>query len=81
MAQTTYPNLPSPAYFDYQSVAAAAGVTPDELTQLYQLTAADYPGDAMMTELRMLRTCRAIKDGFVTTSEAIRISRDQSEAA
>lgn len=81
MSQPTYPNLAPPEYFDYQSAAAEAGITPDQLATLYRLVVADYAGDLNLAELRLLRTCRAVRDGHVSAAEAIRHSQDQSEAA
>lgn len=81
MPSSHYPNLPPPEYFDYQSAAAEAGITPDQLATLYRLVVADYAGDLNLAELRLLRTCRAVRDGHVSAAEAIRHSQDQSEAA
>lgn len=58
-------------YFDYLSVAREAGITEDELTAIERLTRADYGSDDMLFELRMLRTCSAIRQGAVTARQVI----------
>ena len=64
-------------YFDYERVAREAGITPDELAQLEAATRLDYPGDQMLFELRMLRTCKAIRDGYCTVAQALE-TREQA---
>ena len=57
-------------YFDYESVAREARLTEEELRQLAETVRRDYPSNKMLYELRLLRACRAIRDG-VTWSDAI----------
>ncbi|MFN0012811.1 MAG: hypothetical protein ACKVS8_14350 [Phycisphaerales bacterium] len=64
-------NPAKPEYFDYPAVAAEAGILPDQLAVIERAAAADYPGDKMMFELRMLRTCNAIKAGSVAASVVV----------
>lgn len=63
--------LRQPKFFDYPSVAREAGVSPADLAVIESQTRADYPNDQMMFELRMLRTCQSILDGFATVRQAI----------
>ncbi|MBI4518014.1 MAG: hypothetical protein HY699_19600 [Deltaproteobacteria bacterium] len=60
------------SYFDYQSVAAEAGIPKDELDQLARLIREEFPRDDMMYELHVLRACMAIRDGFVSLEDALR---------
>lgn len=59
-------------YFDYQSVAAEAGIRHEKVQQLAQLVRSEFPFDDMMSELHMLRACMAIRDGYVTIDEALK---------
>ena len=59
-------------YFDYQSVAAEAGIPHGKVQQLAQLVRSEFPFDDMMYELHMLRACMAIRDGYVTIDEALK---------
>ena len=59
-------------YFDYESVATEAEISPDHLKTLRRHAEEDYPGDLMMVELRLLRTCSAVKDGRCTVNEALK---------
>lgn len=58
-------------YFDYGSAGREARMTPEQLEQLRQVVARDYPNDAMLLELHMLRACRAIRDGHVSLAELL----------
>lgn len=58
-------------YFDYQSVAGEAGLTADQLDQLRRVVLRDYPNDALLFELHMLRACRAILERRLTVEEAL----------
>jgi len=66
-----------PAFFDYQTVAAEAGVSGGDLEALSQRVRADHRHDEMMFELRMLRTCTAIRDGKCTLGEALKVEQEQ----
>jgi hypothetical protein len=60
-----------PRFFDYETVATEAGIPPGDLEALSQRVRADHPHDEMMFELRMLRTCTAIRDARCTLAEAL----------
>ena len=59
-------------YFDYVAVATAARISEADLAAIEAHVRADYPSDQMMFELRMLRTCNAIKSGAATVADALR---------
>ena len=58
-------------YFDYQSMAAEAGITPAQLAQIVERVRRDFPGDQMLRELHVLRACRAIRDRRVTIEQVL----------
>ena len=58
-------------YFDYQSVANDAGITPAQLAQIAERVRRDYPADQMLWELHVLRACRAIRDRQVTIEQIL----------
>ncbi|HUT01818.1 MAG TPA: hypothetical protein VM031_05150 [Phycisphaerae bacterium] len=64
-----------PKYFDYPRVAAEAGISQQDLDAMACLVAADYLKDSMLYELRLLRTCSAIKEGACTVAEALKPER------
>ena len=68
------------SFFDYETVATQAGITPAELGALRQRVRADHPDDDMMAELRLLRTCRAIASGQCTGAEALKPEDDARRA-
>ena len=70
-----------PEYFDYVSIARDAGISEKDLQAIEERTRADYPGDQMMFELRMLRTCRAIAGGRATVKDALRPGDSETFAA
>ena len=72
---------PYPAYFDYRAVARAAGISDADLARIEARTRLDYPTDAMLFELRMLRTCSAIRDGLATVADALAAPERPSSAA
>jgi hypothetical protein len=59
-------------FFDYESVAAEAGICQSDLDALRSRFQADYPGDELMCELRLLRVCHAVGSGRCTVAEALR---------
>lgn len=61
----------SAEYFDFPRVGLEAGFTEEQLAELYQRTLAEYHGDHMMAELRMLRTCTAVLRGGCTVQKAL----------
>ena len=65
-------------YFDYVSVADEAGIAPEQLAALEERARPDYPGDQMMFELRMLRTCNAIRRGKVSVESVLRSKPDDA---
>lgn len=67
---------PQPQYFDYPAVATAARIGESDLAAIEARVRADYPNDQMMFELRMLRTCTAIKSGAATVADALRPDPD-----
>lgn len=58
-------------YFDYQSMADEAGITPAQLAQIVERVRRDYPGDQMLRELHVLRACRAVRDRQVTVEQVL----------
>ena len=73
-ANTSFPLPTPPSYFDYATVAKQAGITADQLRVLAEAAASDYPGDQNLAELRLLRTCKAVKDGRLTAVEAVTLA-------
>jgi hypothetical protein len=59
-------------YFDYESIAKEAGIPSSKLDALQRIVRQEFPHDDMMYELHLLRACMAIREGYVTISEAIR---------
>jgi hypothetical protein len=59
-------------YFDYETMARDARLTPEQLRQVADAVRRDYPSDQMLFELHVLRACRAIRDGVVSLAEVIR---------
>jgi hypothetical protein len=60
-----------PRFFDYETIAHKAGIAQEDLDAIRQRVQADYPDDDMMQELRLLRTCSAIREGRCTAADAI----------
>ncbi len=58
-------------FFDYETTAANAGISSADLDALRARVRDDSPGDTMLFELRLLRTCDAIKEGWCTVAEAL----------
>ena len=58
--------------FAWEQVAAEAGITREQLTEIERLTRAQFPHDDMLYELHVLRACRAIRDGHCTFEQIIR---------
>jgi hypothetical protein len=67
--------------FDYAAVAATARISEGDLAAIEAVLSAEYPTDQMVFELRMLRICRAIKDGFASVGDVIRAHSGQPDAA
>ncbi len=58
-------------YFDYETMARQAGLSPAQLDQIVERVRRDYPSDLMLCELHILRACRAIRDHRVTITEVL----------
>jgi hypothetical protein len=58
-------------YFDYQKAGREAGIPADKLDRLAELCRREEPHDPMLAELHAMRTCMAIKNGRITTEEAL----------
>ena len=58
-------------YFDYQKVAEAAGISAAKLTEICRAVRQEFPKDDMLYELYVLRTCLAIKEGYITLEEVL----------
>ena len=57
-------------YFDYETAARQAGISPDGLATLCELIREEFPSDDMMYELHVLRACLAIRDGHLSLDQA-----------
>ncbi len=58
-------------YFDYESVAHEAKLSPEQIQAILAAVRRDYPSDEMLLELHALRACRAIRDGVLTFDEVV----------
>ena len=58
-------------YFDYQTVARGAGITPAQLDLLVAQLSAESRQDPMLAELHLLRACMAIQAGALTIEQAL----------
>ena len=65
-------------YFNYEAVAREAGLVPQRLEALCRVMRQEFPSDQMMVELHMLRVCRAIRDGDITSDEAVGVQHAQA---
>jgi hypothetical protein len=61
-------------YFDCEKVAQEAKIPAAKMEILRQIVRREFPKDEMMFELHLLRVCMAIKEGFISTEEAIKES-------
>jgi hypothetical protein len=59
-------------YFDYESVARQAKLSPEQIQAVVAVVRREYPSDEMLFELHALRACRAIRDGVLSFEEAVR---------
>ena len=57
-------------YFDYETIAREAHITPADLATLCELIREEFPSDDMMYELHVLRACLAIRDGHLSLDQA-----------
>jgi len=58
-------------YFDYETVAREAGISPQDLAAICESMRLEFPTDDMMWELHVLRACMAIRDGHLSVQQAI----------
>lgn len=58
-------------YFDYETAAREANISPDKLDQLCRRVRQEFPRDEMMYELHVLRACMAIKNRVITIGQAL----------
>ena len=68
-------------YFDYETVARQAKISPDKMNRLVHLIREDFPNDPLMCELHILRACMAIRDGRITVEDALKPGPSQANAA
>jgi hypothetical protein len=68
-------------HFDYVGIARDAGMTEAELSAIERGTRAEYGSDDMLYELRMLRTCRAIRNHQTTVQHVLAELRDSEASA
>jgi len=58
-------------YFDYEEAAREAGLSADALRKIVDGARREFPADDMMFELHVLRTCMAIRQGWVTVQQTV----------
>jgi hypothetical protein len=58
-------------FFDYDQVAAEAGITDDELEQICAHFRTEFPGDDMMADLHILRACNTVLEGAATVEQVL----------
>ena len=58
-------------YFDFEKVAAEAGIPAERLAELCKMMRGEFPRDDMMFELHVLRACMAIRDGRLRLEDAL----------
>ena len=58
-------------YFDYESVANEASIPPGKLEAIAAMARIEFPADAMLFELHVLRACMAIRDGYLTLEDVL----------
>ena len=63
-------------YFDYKSVAREAKIPEEKLRKLLNLVRQEFPHDAMMAELHMLRACVAVRGGHIRIDDALKIQAE-----
>ncbi len=57
---------------DMEHLRKSAGIEEDVLAKLEASVSKDFPGDAAMAELHLIRTLIAIKQGWLTAREALK---------
>jgi hypothetical protein len=58
-------------YFDYESVAREAKISPAKLRHLLNLLREEFPNDPLMYELHVLRACMAVRDGHISINDVL----------
>ena len=59
-------------YFDYESVAREAKISPAKLRHLLNLLREEFPNDPLMYELHVLRACMAVRDGHISINDVLK---------
>ena len=59
-------------YFDYESVAREAKISPAKLRRLLNLLREEFPNDPLMYELHVLRACMAVRDGHISINDVLK---------
>ena len=57
--------------FDYATAARRAGMPPDDLERLVRVIRAEFPGDAMMAELHILRAILSVERGDISLEDIL----------
>jgi len=63
-------------YFDFKRLAREAGIPADKMEELCQSIRREFPKDDMMYELHVMRACMAIRDGYISLEDAIRVESE-----
>ena len=64
-------------YFNFENVAGEAGISPEKLREIQERTRREFPRDEMMYELHVLRTCMAVRDGYIKLDDAVRVEKTE----
>ena len=59
-------------YFDYETIAREAKITPEKLRKLLNLLRQEFPDDPLMYELHVLRACMAVRDGYISINDLLK---------
>jgi hypothetical protein len=59
-------------YFDYETIAREAKITPEKLRKLLNLLRQEFPDDPLMYELHVLRACMAVRDGYISLKDLLK---------
>lgn len=60
--------------FNLEEIKRESGLSASEIAHLEEQVRQEFEGDEMMFELHLLRTLKALKEGWVTLEEALRVS-------
>ncbi len=58
-------------YFDYETVAREAKISPEKMAALLSIVEQEFPHDPMMRELHVLKACMAIRDGHLDMQDVL----------